>query len=74
MRGFTFLERRWQLDVHQLEMESHVFGVPHDVVGAPGVVEEIEVDAFVELRLLAGEIEWRLNSERDQWGVRREDG
>jgi hypothetical protein len=69
-----FLGRGKDLDENQLKVEAHVFAVPHDVVGAPGIVEEVEVDAFVEARLLAREIQWRLNSERYQWRVGREDG
>ena len=60
-----------KLGEHQLETEAHVFGVPHDVVGAPGVVEEIEVDAFIELGLFAGEIERGLDAERNERGVWR---
>ena len=58
----------------EAEAEEHVFAVPHDVVGAPGVVEEIEVDAFVELRLFTGEVKRRLDAEGDEWGVLRDDG
>ncbi len=49
-------------------------GVPHDVVRAPGVIEEVEVKALFELWLLASEIERRLNAERDQRGVWRQNG
>ena len=78
LRGFLFfgvsVRRCKKLVEHQLETKARVFGVPHDVVGTPGVVEEVEVDAFLELRLLAREVERGLDAERDQWGVRREDG
>ncbi len=60
-----WVREKQKLVEDQLEAESHVLGVPHDVVRAPGVVEEVEVDALFKLRLLAGEVERGLDAEGD---------
>ena len=35
--------------------KSHVFSVPHDVVGSPGIVVEVRVDAFAQIGLRIAE-------------------
>jgi hypothetical protein len=40
--------------------ETHVLAEPHDVVGSPGIVVEIAVNARGEIRLAGGKAQWRL--------------
>jgi hypothetical protein len=41
---------------HDSEPEAHIFTKPLDIVGSPGVVEEIEVEALREVGLVSREV------------------
>ena len=64
-----WVREKQKLVEDQLEAESHVLGVPHDVVRAPGVIEKIEVNSFFELRMFASEVKRGLDAECDERGV-----
>src|SRR5271170_6279909 len=53
------------------EAESHIFAEPHDVVGSPGVVEEIAMHAAGKIWLLTGKIQRRFFPESNQRRVQR---
>jgi hypothetical protein len=71
LAGLRFGQLGWDADFSgaQEEAVAHVFSEPHDVVRAPGIVEEAAMDSSGEVRLRAGEVERRLFAEGDKGSV-----
>src|ERR1700690_731624 len=53
------------------EAEAHIFAEPHDVVGSPGVVEEIAMHAPGKIWLRSGKIQRRFFTEGNQRRIQR---
>ena len=51
---FAVTGRYLRLDT---KAKAHVFHIPHDVIRTPRVIEQIEMDALLKLRLFAGEVQ-----------------
>jgi hypothetical protein len=46
--------------------EMHIFAGPHDVIGSPGIVEEVAVNAGGKIRLAVRKAQGRLNTQRHE--------